>query len=193
MSSERIRTWAQLASYLEGRIQDTPEQKPGRKPDMSPEAGAAMKAALRELVPLGEAEVEVHPRAARLDAAYKLCLNFDAVLKDVTNPSADQNIVGVPLTQLELRRVRCASQDNSDASYCAAKRGLREVALRLLEEKAETPEQAEVRTQVAAYLQGRIQDHAEQRPGRQPDMTTREGEAMKKALRSVSDGSRQSP
>ena len=41
--------WVGLAKYLDGRIHSTPEEKPGRKPDMSPEAAAAMRAVLADL------------------------------------------------------------------------------------------------------------------------------------------------
>ena len=37
------------AQYLDGRIQGRPEQKPGRTPDMGPEAAAAMRAVLADL------------------------------------------------------------------------------------------------------------------------------------------------
>ena len=40
---------AMCAKYLEGRIQSTNDMKPGRKPDMSPEATAALLAVLREV------------------------------------------------------------------------------------------------------------------------------------------------
>eukprot|EP00966_Prymnesium_polylepis_P287879 6649191-Prymnesium_polylepis.1 len=46
-------------------------------------------------------------------------------MRDVANPSADKNIIGVPLTQIELRRVAAA-----DAPY--ADQALREVVRRLL-------------------------------------------------------------
>ena len=44
-----VQAWAGTYEYLLTRIQDAPEQKPGRAPDLSPEAGAAMKDVLREL------------------------------------------------------------------------------------------------------------------------------------------------
>ena len=46
---EQADAWAMTASYLEGRIQDKPEQKPGRQPDMSEAAAAAMMAVMGEL------------------------------------------------------------------------------------------------------------------------------------------------
>ena len=41
--------WMGVWRYLHDRIQSSPEQKPGRTPDMSEEAAAAMKAILAEL------------------------------------------------------------------------------------------------------------------------------------------------
>lgn len=41
--------WMGVWRYLHDRIQSSPEQKPGRTPDMSEEAAAAMKAVLAEL------------------------------------------------------------------------------------------------------------------------------------------------
>ena len=41
--------WVASAAYLGARIQSSEEQCPGRKPDMSPLAAAAMKAVMAEL------------------------------------------------------------------------------------------------------------------------------------------------
>ena len=54
------------ARYLCGRIQSTPEQKPGRAPDMSPAAAAAMKVVLMEVgsgqpAPAGAAQPAAQP------------------------------------------------------------------------------------------------------------------------------------
>ena len=43
------RVMAQAACYLEGRLQSRAGQRPGRKPDMSEEAAAAMVGALWEV------------------------------------------------------------------------------------------------------------------------------------------------
>ena len=60
------------AEYLDGRIQGTAAQKPGRKPDMSDKAAAAFKAVLREVAaPHGTAlGVAAHPHA--IDVASNL-------------------------------------------------------------------------------------------------------------------------
>ena len=41
--------WGATAAYLDGRIQSVDAEKPGRKPDMSPAAAAAMRAVLNEV------------------------------------------------------------------------------------------------------------------------------------------------
>eukprot|EP00966_Prymnesium_polylepis_P174123 4028755-Prymnesium_polylepis.1 len=107
---------------------------------MSAEAGAAMKAVLRDVcswAPLyhlldhtrGEqgthGAAAAHSSASREEAARKLIGNHTAVLRDVANPSADKNIIGVPLTQIDLMRVAW-----EDARY--VDQALREVARRLL-------------------------------------------------------------
>jgi hypothetical protein len=46
---EQCTTWHKAATYLIGRIQSTPEQKPGREPDMSFIAGNATLAVLAEV------------------------------------------------------------------------------------------------------------------------------------------------
>ena len=45
----RRAVWAATARYLAGRIQASPEEMPGRTPDMSPAAASAMRAVLSEL------------------------------------------------------------------------------------------------------------------------------------------------
>eukprot|EP00966_Prymnesium_polylepis_P225693 5220774-Prymnesium_polylepis.1 len=92
---------------------------------MSAEAGAAVRAVLAEVGALGQlgawgplngllhagggsdaiGAAAAHSAAARDEAVRKLIGNHTAVLRDVANPSADKNIIGVPLTQLKLKRV----------------------------------------------------------------------------------------
>eukprot|EP00966_Prymnesium_polylepis_P044855 1038948-Prymnesium_polylepis.1 len=91
---QRATAWVQAAQYLEGRIHSTPEQKPGRKPDLGPEAAAAMTAVMAEISQVvgtwaslkqaaatkkqpGEAfgSAAEHAWDARLEAARKLIGN----------------------------------------------------------------------------------------------------------------------
>jgi len=48
-SQEDLKLWAAAARYLSGRIQGTPQEKPGRNPDMSPGAAAALRAVLQQI------------------------------------------------------------------------------------------------------------------------------------------------
>ena len=48
-ATRQAAAWVGAATYLDARIQSTPEQKPGRPPDMSPAAAAAMKAVMVEI------------------------------------------------------------------------------------------------------------------------------------------------
>ena len=50
MTPDDSDAWSGMAKYLDGRVQGSPEQKPGRTPDMSAAAAAAMITALRSLV-----------------------------------------------------------------------------------------------------------------------------------------------
>jgi hypothetical protein len=49
LTAAQAAVWAQAVKFLESRVQDRPEQVPGRAPDMSIAAAAAMKAVLVEL------------------------------------------------------------------------------------------------------------------------------------------------
>ena len=103
---EAVEARAACARYLHYRIQATDDQKPGRNPDMSPEAAAAMKAVLVEvgstqwepLYAMLSSERGVtaikkavgaaanHTPKARLEAATKLIHNHFKLLLDVCNP-----------------------------------------------------------------------------------------------------------
>merc|ERR1712118_364150 len=47
---KEVMVWAAAASYLSGRIQGQPNEMPGRKPDMSSDAAAALRTVLGQLL-----------------------------------------------------------------------------------------------------------------------------------------------
>jgi len=195
-----IEARAACARYLDFRIQGTDEQKPGRKPDMSAAAAAAMKAVLVEVgstawEPLRTAMASAgvsasctgaaaqHTRAARKEAATLVVGNHFRLLQDVCNPSRHLNIDLAPLTQTTLTRVRAAHAPHVDA-------GMREAIRRLVgggkpEMLDRSPEAQEARTACARYLDTRIQDAPDQKPGRKPDMSTAAAAAFEAVLNEV--------
>lgn len=46
---EQVTAWSLMATYLCGRIQSTPQQRPGREPDMSEASAQQMQAVLQEI------------------------------------------------------------------------------------------------------------------------------------------------
>ena len=124
---QQATAWARCADYLTRRLQSTDEEKPGRPPDMSPAAAAAMRAVLTELGKSASAWLALrrlvedrrggggsaeglltveHSAAAREEAARKLLMNHFRVRRDLCNPSPSTNIEGKPLTQKHtLRRL----------------------------------------------------------------------------------------
>jgi hypothetical protein len=90
--------WAAAASYLSKRVQGSPDQMPGRKPDMSSGAAIALCGVLAQIEQAGAAS----------EAAQKLLGNKERVVKDIVN-SASVNIDGKELTQTELDRVSDAA------------------------------------------------------------------------------------
>merc|ERR1719450_989876 len=97
LARDEALVWAEAARYLSGRIQGTPAEMPGRKPDMSPGAATALRTTL-----------------AQMEAAHKLMFNRKRVVQDITNPGPN-NIDGKPLTQPELKRVGAEHQASVDA------------------------------------------------------------------------------
>ena len=217
--ADQCRSWRLAGVYLDGRIQSNPDEKPGRTPDMSPLAAAAMRAVMKEVGvacvaatkrecapiwaalhklaetkcgPFGsEAEglASTHSHNAREEAAKKLIMNHDNVLKDVTNPSEHLNIDNIPLTQLELSRVPPEYTLYVDEA-------LREVVRRLLGKRPGSAEleiridpkngkQVAAWAQAAVYLDGRIHAHPDEKPGRTPDMSPPAAAAMRAVLKEV--------
>merc|ERR1719335_16981 len=147
--------WAQAATFLSGRIQGSPEEMPGRAPDMSPNAATMMRRAL-----------------ARIEAANKLMSNRERVVQDITNAGPGA-VGGGQLTQLDLTRVDGKHKASVDAM-------VRELCGRLLGQKKYEPsteEESKVWAQAAMYYHLRIQASAAECHGRTPDMSFGAAEA----------------
>ena len=182
-------TWAAMAAYVSTRIQSSRDEVAGREPDMSGAAAEAMRAVLKEVgAGVGDdVAAEAHPFAAREEAARKLLSNFDALMKDVTNPSPVLNIVGRALTQPELKRVLVISEGPLDSRWRWVAQGLLEVARRLIKgtHSASTDAATATWTNTAAYLDSRIQSTRNDVPGREPDMSAAAAAAMRAVLKEV--------
>ena len=79
---------------------------------------------------------------ARVEAASRMIMKHEAVLRDICNPSTTQNVVGAPLTQVELTRVPAHNASQVDQM-------MREVCRRLLGQipvQEEQKSDAKVRT-----------------------------------------------
>ena len=92
--------WAAAARYLDGRIQSTDDEKPGRTPDLPPAAAAAMRAVLAEVGCSGATAVLVAAEChwVLLRAALQTALRAEGVL-----PHADKTlgeVVGHALSEL---------------------------------------------------------------------------------------------
>jgi len=201
-SPEAEEARAACARYLDFRIQSKPDQKPGRTPDMSEEAAAALKAVLVEvgfsswepiykMIGMG-ASADVsgaamgHKKAARLEAAQKVVGNHFNLLQDICNPRPNLNIIAVPLTQTELVRVNPQHAAHVDAQ-------LREAVRRLLGrgeigKLSQDPAAFEARAACAKYLDTRIQSKPAQKPGRKPDMSEPAAAAFKAVLVELAGG-----
>ena len=104
--------------------------------------------------PTAFGELSMHSQTARDEAVRKILSNHHNLLKDVCNPSPTQNIIGSPLTQLELVRVPAEMAPHVD-------QGLRE-ATRMMLGYGEafalnpSPEACEARAAAARYLHFRV-------------------------------------
>jgi len=199
-SNEKQSTaWAKAASYLEKRLQTSHDQVPGRAPDMSPEAAAAMISVMHEVAqsdpewshlkqvlkdggtghtPTGPAAA--HTPASRMEAARKITSNHVNLCKDITNASQSLNIHGNKrLTQLEIERVVIVDEK----TIAHVDQFLREVAGRLLGDvptlaDSTMPQQFLVWAQSATFLKKRLQTREDQCQGRAPDLSPEAAAAM---------------
>ena len=120
--------------------------------------------------------------SAAEEAGAKLISNHVAVLHDVTNPA--------PTTQRDLVRVQPSNAPYVDQVLC-------EVARRLLRRRkgakilsnmrldASNLEQVSAWSNTATYLCGRIQGRPEERPGREPDMSSQAADEMRSVLQEI--------
>ena len=184
---------------------------PGREPDMSPPAAAAMRAVMTELSGAASAWLLLaqllhesrlgadgaamhHCRGARLEAAAKLIANHSNVLKDIINPSSEHNIAGKPLTQTHLRRLQWEeAQHVNDLLLEVARRLLgRHVGSFCAMRSADPsfPVQATVWSLASEFLHQRIQSNPAAMPGRSPDLSEDAAAAMCAVLDEVASEAR---
>jgi len=126
-----------------------------------------------------------HQANYRHEGAYKLILNHEAVLRDICNPSPMQNVIGVELTQKDLKRVPAQYAHHVDQF-------LRELTRRLMgrvavpEEKAQPmSEQSVAWTQAALFLTARLHTGQAEKPGRVPDMDSGAALAMRSVIQEL--------
>merc|ERR1712187_425093 len=154
-----MKVWADAAGFFAQRVQCTSIDNSymnERKPDMTAHAGQQ----LREVL-------------ARMEAAYRLSFNMQAVCADITNSK--------PETQLELKRI--ATQNKP-----AVEKMLNAVVAHLLNRSVATPSttsEAAVWADAAVHLSARIQSTEEDCPGRAPDMSWFAGFMMRKVLAQI--------
>merc|ERR1740139_531453 len=181
--------WAGAAKYLAGRLQVSEEEvghvpgHEGRKADMSPAAGAAMRAVLKEMGRVGDDAADAaagHTLAARHAAANKLITNHERVLRDLCRTD------GAPVSQPELVRLPGAEAEVNVF--------LREAARRLLgrqpgqRARMPTREEGAGWAGAAKYLAGRLQvseeevGHVPGHEGRKADMSPAAGAAVQSVL-----------
>jgi hypothetical protein len=165
-SPEDALVWAEAAAFLAGRIQGTPSDCPGRDPDMSSAAAAALRSML-----------------GQMEAAHMLMNNRERVVQDIANPGP-KNIDGKTLTQTDLKRVDAKHRASVDAM-------VREVCCRLLGKGASMPQapgEMLVWAKAAGFLSGRIQGTPSDCPGRNPDMSSAAAAALRAVLEAVEAG-----
>jgi hypothetical protein len=155
------------ASFLSKRVQGDGSDMPGRQPDMSSGAAAALRAVLSEL---GD-------QAARKEAAGALQANQKKVVADIVNGSLVKNIDGIALTQKHLARVDASQQAVVDAMIA-------NVIKVLMGQPGAKPsgEQAFVWAQAASYLSKRVQGSSGECSGRKADMSNAAAVALRTVL-----------
>ena len=195
-SREAVEARAACARYLHFRIQSQTDQKPGRTPDVSPGAYKAMMAVLVEVgfvlwSPIkevlthkgvnrtAEGAAGKHSIAARTEAVEKVLGNHFLLLMDVCNPSA-LNVALNPLTQTHLTRVDAHLAHHVDEQMREAIRRL--IGHGHMQPVSPDKQAQQARITCAEYLNTRIQDTNEQKPGRKPDMSSEAADAFKAVL-----------
>jgi hypothetical protein len=167
-----LKVWVVAARYLSKRVQGTPEEMPGRVPDMSSGAAVAMRAALAQMI--GQMEKIA---ASGEEAAKRLEGNRAKVVQDITNPGPN-NIDGKELTQKHLTRVDKQHQSEVDAmvrQVCSCLRGG-------TMSPPSSPTAFKVWANAASYLSGRVQGSAEEMRGRNADMSLDAATALRLVL-----------
>jgi hypothetical protein len=122
---------------------------------------------------------------AGIDAACKLMQNCDKVVFDICNPGPN-NIYGKTLTQTHLKRV-----DPKDTRH--VQEMIKAACRRLLGKEtsgASTKDEALVWANAAWFLGVRVQGSDREMPGRAPDMSAAQAEAMKTVLGQIEAASK---
>jgi hypothetical protein len=123
----------------------------------------------------------------QLEAAHRLMLNRETVVKDITNSSPDA-LLGGKITQTELKRVDPkyrVSVDEMVKAVCSHLLG-QDMSL----PSRSKPEEALAWAQAAAYLCGRIQASKREMPGRAPDMSPHAARALRMSLAQIEASSK---
>ena len=145
-----------------------------------------------ELVGLMPAKEEAEGAAAgflreyRTEAAYKLIMNHEAVLRDITNPEKT-NIIGDELTQAELKRVVVMHAGHVDELLMETSRRLlgRVAMTPIYPNNQQPPQQQKVWAVTAMFLSARLQSAPLEMPSRKPDMSEQAALAMRAVLLEV--------